>query len=125
MSHTFRTAIAAMTLSGLAGGAFAQTQQTPQAPAQGTQVQADVSDADLRQFAGIQADIQTIRENFQADQKATSDEAELTALQNDAQAELDAVIAESPLSLEELDQIATLIQSDQGVQERYIDIAQQ
>ena len=125
MSHTFKTVIAAMSLSGLAGGAFAQAQQSPQAPAQGAQVQADVSDSDLRQFAGIQADIQTIRETFQADQKATSDEAELTKLQNDAQAELDAVITESPLSVEELNQIATLIQNDQGVQKRYIDIAQQ
>ena len=46
-------------------------------------------------------------------------------LQSEAQAELDAVIAESPLSVEELNQIATLIQNDQGVQKRYIDIAQQ
>lgn len=125
MSRSFTTLIAGLAMAGLAGSAIAQEQQSAPAPQAQTQMKADVSDAELQEFAAIQEDVRTIRKEFQAGQKAAKDESEVKTLQSEAQAELDSVIAESSLSVEELNQIAALIQQNQSVQKRYVAIAQQ
>lgn len=124
MSRSFTKVIAGLAMLGLAGPAIAQETGQAAAP-QESEMKVNVSDADLQEFAEIQSDIRAIREGFKADQQAAETEAEIKTLQTDAQTELDAVIADSPLSVEELNEIALLIQQNQGVQQRYVAIIKQ
>ncbi len=125
MSRSLKMLISGFTVAGFAFGAQAQEQPSNPAPAPQAEMQAPVTDADLKAFADTQEDIREIREGFQADREAAKDDAEIKALQTDAQSELDTVIAESPLSMDKLNQIAALIQQDPTVQKRYVEIVQQ
>ncbi|WP_281300487.1 MULTISPECIES: DUF4168 domain-containing protein [unclassified Iodidimonas] len=107
------------------GGAvsFANAQEN-RMPPQGQHQQVDVSDAHLQEFVKAQAAVSQIQAQFQAQAADISSQTEMTALRQQANEQMVQVIQQTDLNIEQYNQIASAVQTDPNVRERYIEMVQ-
>lgn len=89
--------------------------QDYQAPAQ---QEAQVSETELNRFVDALAEISVIRETASVQLEAATDMEEAQQIQQDAQARMIEAVEDSGLSVEQYNQIATLMGSNQQLSER-------
>ena len=86
---------------------------------------ASVTDTQLEQFVNVQQSINEVRTGFSEATKGVEDPDKLKEIQTSAQADLDAVVAESPLSAEQINTIAAKIQQSDSMKARLRDVISQ
>ena len=79
---------------------------------------AEVSEAKLDKFVDALAEIRTIQQEVSVELEAASDTQEAQELQQQAQQKMIEAVQEAGLSVEEYNQIASLMNSDPEIQER-------
>lgn len=123
--------LAAAALAGLVGGAFvpayAQQAQSPPAGQQQQEqqrVQTNVPDEQLEEFVQAHSSVQQIYDQYQGQAATVQSQDDLIVLQQQANEEMVQAIEQSDLSLAEYNQIASAIQFDPDIRDRYIQMAQ-
>jgi len=112
MSRSLKLAGVAATALGLS--ALAHGQDAP-----------SITDTQLEQFVNVQRSINEIRTGFSEDTKGVEDPDKLKEIQTSAQADLDKVVAESPLSAEQINTIAAKVQESDDMKARLRDVLNQ
>ncbi len=113
-------AVGLLSTSGLATIASAQDSYMPEAQQQ----QVNVTDQQLQDFAAAQAAVDQIQTQFQQQAADAQTQAELTAMQQQANEQMVEAIQQTGLKVEEYNQIATAVQSDPQIQQKYLDLLQ-
>jgi len=109
-----------MSTAGLVTVASAQSSQTG---TQATEQQASVSDAELQEFARARADVEQIQTKYQGRAQDVKSQEEMQKLQAQANEEMVAAVQSTNLSVEQYNNIARLIQTNQQVLDRFMEIA--
>lgn len=109
-----------MSTAGLATVASAQSSQTD---TQATEQQASVSDAELQEFAQARAAVERIQTEYQGRAQDVKSQEEMQKLQAQANDEMVAAVQNTNLSVEQYNNIARLIQTNQKVLDRFMEIA--
>ena len=109
--------IAMIASFGFAGSAYAQAQTAP-TPAPAAQ-QVQVSEAKVKEFVEVHQEVYEISTKYQAQLQATNDPDEVSTISQQANQEMAAIVEKSPLSIQEYNQYAMLLQQDQDFQKLY------
>jgi len=109
-----------MSTAGLVTVASAQSSQTG---TQATEQQASVSDAQLQEFAQARAAVERIQTKYQGRAQDVGSQEEMQKLQAQANDEMVAAVQNTNLSVEQYNNIARLIQTNQKVLDRFMEIA--
>jgi len=121
------TLVAAMPL--YAQSATAAEQSTPQPattdPANATSVTTPVAEAKVDQFATAYVAVQAIQSKASQQLSATSDVTKANAVKEAAEGEMIKAVERSGLQVDEFNQIAQLMTSDEGLRTRVIEKVQQ
>lgn len=112
--------IGMMSTAALVTVASAQSSQTS---AQATQQQGSVSDTELREYAQARAAIEQIHNKYQGLVQDVTSEEQMQQLQAQANEEMVAAVQNTDLSVEQYNRIAQLIQTNQEVLDRFMEIA--
>lgn len=102
-----------------ANSAAAPAAETQAAPAMQAPAQANVSDDQLKEFVKVEQEVRTVSEGYQQKLSSVQDQAEMSAIAQEANTEMTAIVEKSPLSVEEYNQIAMAISADRNLQQRY------
>ena len=113
-------AIGLLSMGGMAPVASAQDSYMPQ---QGQQ-QMNVTDAQLQEFAEAEAAVRQVQSKFQAQAQAVETEAEMQAIQNQANQQMVQAIERTDLSIQEYHQIANAVQANPQLREKYMNMVQ-
>ncbi|TVS11247.1 MAG: DUF4168 domain-containing protein [Wenzhouxiangella sp.] len=108
--------IFALAMSFGVAGAIAQEHQMEQAPP--PQVEMDVSDAQLEQFAEAQVAIIEIQQDFSGRLQEVEDPEKAHELQVQANEEMTSAVSDAGLDVESFNEIAMAIQNDPELQQR-------
>lgn len=111
--------IGMMSTAGLITIASAQSSQTS---AQAAEQQASVSDAQLREYAEARAAVEQIHTKYQGLVADVTSEEQMQQLQAQANEEMVAAVQNTDLSVEQYNHIAQLIQTNQAVLDRFMEI---
>lgn len=118
--------IALIASAGLVSAAHAAPQNTS-APAQKPQTsaaaQVDVSDEQVKEFVKVHQEVSDVSAKYQAELQATSDPEAASQISQQANKEMVQIVEKSPLSVEEYNQYAMLLQKDQKFQKKYLELA--
>lgn len=116
---------AAVSMS-FAGSAFAQ-QAAPAAPAPAAAPaaaqQVEVSNEQVKEFTKVYQEVSAISQAYQGQLQATNNPEEVAAISQQANEEMIAVVEKSPLSIEEYNQYAMLLQQDKDFQKKFMEHA--
>lgn len=94
-----------------------------QAPAPQTQPAAtNFSDGDLEKFAAVQADLESIREEYAAKLEKAGDPDEAAALQQEASQTMVQAVQGAGLDVETYSQIAQAVRADPALRERVMEM---
>jgi tRNA(Ile2) C34 agmatinyltransferase TiaS len=125
MKSTLMAVLAATASLSLSGAAMAQS-APPASPAQGAPAQAapatqqvEVSEKQLKDFSVVQQEVAAISSTYQGQLQSTNDPNEVAEISQKANQEMVKVVEKSPLSVQEYNQIAMLLQQDKGLQQKY------
>ena len=97
--------------------------QSSQINAQATQQQGSVSDTELREYAQARAAVEQIHTKYQGLVEDVRSEEQMQQLQAQANEEMVAAVQNTDLSVEQYNRIARLIQTNQEVLDRFMEIA--
>lgn len=89
------------------------------APAADQAAKAEISDEQIEEFAKVQEQVQAVSQEYQLKMKETKDQTAMTDLANKANDEMVDIVNDSKLSVEQYNQIAMQLSSDQDLQQRY------
>ena len=115
-------AIGLLSIGGLATGAHAQESYMPSQGQQ--QQQINVTDEQLKQFVEAQAAVGELQSKFQSQAQAVETQEERQMLQREANEQMVQAIQQTDLSVEEYNQIASLVQADPQIQQRYMELTE-
>lgn len=89
------------------------------APAADQAAKTEISDEQIEEFAKVQQQVQAVSQEYQQKMKETKDQTAMTDLASKANNEMVGIVNDSKLSVEEYNQIAMQLSSDQDLQQRY------
>jgi len=112
------TSIGMLSAAGIATTVHAETSQSHTLIAQ----QADITDAQLREFATARASVEQIQMKYQDQAQNVTSEEQMQELQAKANAEMVDAVEQTNLSVEQYNQIASMIQTDQDMLNRYMEL---
>jgi len=107
--------MASCLVASVAFTAPAFSQQTPPV----TQQQIEVSDGQMKEFIKMQKQVYNIQQNYTAKANETNNKAEATSVMQQAGQEMTQVIEKSSFSIEQFNQIATLLRTDEKLRQQY------
>ena len=112
-------AFGVLSTAGVPTYASAQSAQS----AQPAQQQANISDTQLREFANARSAVEQIQMKYQDKAQNVTSEQDMQRLQAQANNEMVQAVEKTNLSVEQYNQIASLIQTDQKMLDRYMKLA--
>lgn len=80
---------------------------------------AEVSDTQLKEFVKVEQKVRAVSADYQQKLASAEDETQMNAIAQEANAEMTGIVNESPLSVDEYNQIAMLISSNPDLQQKY------
>ena len=109
-------------LAAIGASAPAMAQQAAPAPAAApTAQQIAVTDAKVQQFVEVHQEVAEISQTYQAQLQQAGDNAEAAAaISQEANSEMMQAVQASPLTVQEFNQYAMLLQKDQSFQQAYL-----
>lgn len=101
----------------------AAEQQQPAAGQQpGQQVDIEVSEDEMETFVEVQMELADVRQEVQGEMQAAEGQEEAQALADEANEEMAALIEDAGMDIERYDQVASAIQADPELQERFLEV---
>lgn len=79
----------------------------------------EVSDQQMQEFVKVEQEVRDVSVTYQEKLSGATDEAEISSIAQEANAEMTGIVEKSPLSVEEYNKIASLISADENLQQKY------
>jgi hypothetical protein len=117
MMKTLAT-ISLATAMALTVPAYAQQAPAAAAAAPNTQ-QVQVDNQHVKEFVKVHQEVYAVNQKYQQKLKSAKDSAEVNTLSQKANQEMKSVVDKSPLSIDQYNQYAMLLQQDKSFQQKY------
>jgi len=108
-----------------AGAAYAQVQEPAPPPPPQQHQAVEVSDSDIRKFAQIYVEVEKTRNELTADMSEATTQEEAQQIQAQMQEEIVSTISDQGWSVDEYNQIATVISNDPELRDSALELINQ